>query len=350
MADETFDGLALAIDEQTAFGTINATIRDLAGSLSETDGMVLGVRTEGDAESGITFPNLTPIIREVVAVAGSFTESADAFLRVLTEGLTITFALQGNGVTSTPAAGQAKPFLGLDAIYESLGLTGANGTAPVYAYTPQTSQSVTYATAKVWIGDLSFVFQDCVVESASFVSEPGGNVLVTANIRVGSLAVQADGVTFPTIDYGTQTTLAAPVVEGVTFAAFGQTRAFEALTVTITNTIEEFGDSSVGTTGKRLAQTRRVITVDGTLYINASDSDAAYQNLIATAAPTTDISFQIGTVAGATDTLNAFKFEVNNVQGKGIKYNRIGQVLVVEISGAKATGLTAGSELTLTFN
>ena len=99
-----------------------------------------------------------------------------------------------------------------------------------------------------------------------------------------------------------------------------------------------------------MAQTRRVITVDGTLYINATDSEAAYQNLIATVAPTADLSFQIGTIATPTDTINAFKFEVNNLQGKGIKYNRIGQALVVEISGAKATGLTAGSEFTLTFN
>jgi hypothetical protein len=349
MADEVFDGIAFAIDEQAAFGTVNGTIVAL-GNGDSTDGYVLGDRASGDAESGITFPTISPIVREIVAVGGSFTESADAFIRALVEGLDITFALQGNGATATPAAGEAKPFLGLDAIWESLGLTGANGTNPVYEYTPRTSQSVTYSTIKLFVGDLSFALQDCVPESASIVFTPGGNGLCTVNFKVGELDTFADSVTFPTVDYTTQKSLAAPTIEGVAFASFGQTRGYEDLTVTIANTIEEYGDSNVDTTGLRYAQTRRLITVDGRLYINPTDSDAEYQATIATTAPTADLSFQVGTAAGAAATINAYKVEVNNLQSKGIKYDRTGQALVVELSGAKATGTTAGSEFNLTFN
>jgi hypothetical protein len=350
MADEVFDGIALAIDEQSAFGTVNATIRDL-GNGDSTNGYVLGDRNSGDAESGITFPTISPIVREIVAVGGSFTESADAFIRALVEGLTITFAMQGNGAASgAPDAGAAKPFLGLDAIWENLGLTGANGTSPVYEYTPRVTQTLIYSTIKLFVGDLSFALQDCIPESASIEFTPGGNGLCTVNFKVGELDTFADGVTFPVVDYTTQKSLAAPTIEGVAFGSFGQTRGFENLTITVTNNVEEYGDSNVDTTGLRYAQTRRVITVDGRLYINATDSAAEYDATVATTAPTADLSFQVGTAAGAAATINAYKLEVNNLQSKGIKYDRTGQAMMVELSGAKATGLTAGSEFMLTFN
>jgi hypothetical protein len=354
MADEVFDGMALAIDEQSTFGTINATIRDL-GNGGSTDGYVLGDRNSGDAESGITFPTISPIVREVVAVGGSFTESADAFIRTLVEGLAITFPMQGNGATATPAAGEAKPFLGLDAIWESLGLTGANGTSPVYEYTPRTSQSVTYSTIKLFVGDLSFALQDCVPESASIEFTPGGNGLCTVNFKVGELDTFADTVTFPTIDYTTQKSLAAPTIEGVDFTwgtghPGSPDSGFETLTIDIANTVEEYGDSNVDTTGLRYAQTRRVISVSGRLYVIAADSDYAYQNVISATAPTDDLSFQVGTAAGAAATINAYKVEVNNLQGKGIEYDRTGQVLSVELTDSKATSTTAGTEFKLTFN
>jgi hypothetical protein len=354
MADESFDGIALAIDEQAAFGTINGTIVAL-GNGGSTNGYVLGDRASGDADSGIVFPTISPIVREIAAVGGSFTESADAFVRSLTEGLAITFAIQGNGATATPAAGEAKPFLGLDAIWESLGLTGANGTSPVYEYTPRSSQSVTYATAKLFVGDLSFALQDCVVESASLVYTPGNHGLCTANIKVGSIDTFTDTVAFPTVDYTTQASLATPTIEGVNFTwgtghPGSPDSGFESLTINITNTIEGFGDSNVADTGIRYAQRRRLITVDGTLYVIAADSSFQYDELISATAPTADLSFQVGDVAGGTDTINAYKVEVNNLQGKGIKYARIGQSLAVELSGAKATSTTAGTEFKLTFN
>ena len=363
MADETFDGLALAVGTQTAaggFGFINATVRDLSGTIDETDGCVLGDKASGDAESGISSPTLEAIFREVAAVAASFTESADSFQRLSVSGFSITFPVQGNGATATtPAAGEADLatlFPGYEALYEMMGLIGANGAAPVVEYTPRHSGSsdgsTIYGTIKVWHGDLSMVFEDCLIESAEFVSTPGGNVLCTANILVGKTdtANIADGVTFPTITYGAMSSLAAPVVEGVAFATFGQTRPFENLTVKVQNTIEEFGDSNVATTGKRQAQTRRQILVSGTIYVATADSDAAVQNLINSSAPTADLSFQVGTAAGASDVVNAFKVEVNNLQSKSIKYNRIGQALVAELTDAKATATSAGAEFKLTMN
>ena len=353
MADETFDGVAFAIDIQdSGFGTPDSTIGGLSGSIDEDDGCVKGDKNSGDAESGIVIPTIAPSFREVSVVTGSYTESADSFLKALIDGFAITFPLQGNGDTAStpPGAGEALPDLGIWAIWRGLGMAGANGTAPVYEFTPE--YATTYSTIKLWVGDLSYVFSDCLIESASLVFTPGGNGLMTANIKVGThdpTSDFADGVTFPTVSYGMQNDMFAPTVEGVNFT-WGQVRGFESLTINIDNTVEEFGDSNVSTTGVRQAQTKRVITVDGTLYISATDSDFEYQNAVSTSAPTGDLSFQVGTPATSASTINAYKVEVNNLQAKSIKHNRIGTAMTVELSGAKATATAAGGEFKFTYN
>jgi hypothetical protein len=357
MADETFDGLAIAVEAQTVFGT--PIDMSALGNGDLSDGYVLGDKNSGDAESGITTPSLSAIVREVAAVAASFTESADAFLRLAADGFSITFPMQGNGGTSTPTPGEADLATlapGYEALYESIGLIGATGGSGCeHDYTPRigaSSPTVRYLTIKMFHGDLSIQLDDCIVDSASMVFTPGGNGLCTANIKVGSIPTAniVDGVTFPTIDYEEMADNAAPVVEGVSFAAFGQTRGFENLTINIAQDVEEFGDSNVDDTGIRQVVTGRRFTVDGTLYVNTSDSAAESDNLVLTTAPTADLSFQVGTVATAGLTMLAYNIECRNLQSRSIKYNRIGDVLAVEMSGAKCTGLTAGSEFQLTFN
>ena len=341
----------MAVGTQTSgFGIINDTIRDLGTTLGVADGIILGDKGSGVGESGITFPNLSTIVREVAQVTSSFTQSADAYLREAAEGLAITFPLQGNGASSTPATDEAQPDAGIEAILGAAGLAGASGdVTPDYKFTP--SASIEYATVKVWVGDLSFVFQDCLVDTLAIAFTPGAAALITANIKVGSIpAVPADGIGALTLTYGTQASLASPVVEGMAFAAFGETRGFEDLTVTITNGIEEFGDSNVATTGIRQSQKDRIITVDGRIYSETDDSLAEHDQLVDTSAPTDGLTMQLGTARTTTGTINAALINVNNLQAKDIKYDRTGTALVVDISGAKATGLTAGSEFMLEYN
>jgi hypothetical protein len=357
MADEQFDGVGFAIGVQAAFGTENTTVSGLTDS-STTDlstGFVLGDAESGDAESGITLPNYAGDFRAVAKVAGSYTESADAFKKAEVQGLAIAWVMQGNGSTGSVAAGAAALATimpGVDALFQSAGLESANNTAPTVSYTPRSS--TIYSTIKLFQADQSFVFTDCVVESLSFEFTPGGFCIVTANIAVGAFDSANDvgaDLTFPTIDYEEMASLTGPTVEGVSFAAFGQTRGFENLTVTITNTIEKFGDSNVATSGERQSQTRREISVNGTLYCAAADSDAALSQLVSSTAPTADLSFQVGTAVTSTaDTYNGFQMQVMNLQPKDIKFNRIGDVLVVELNDSKATATTAGEEFYLNMN
>jgi hypothetical protein len=357
MAEELFDGVAFAIGVQTAFGTENTTVSDLTDS-STTDlstGFVLGDAESGDAASGITIPNIAGIYRDVAVVAGSFTESADAFQKADATGLSLSWVMQGNGATGSLGAGFAEvedTMPGFDAILQTVGLESTDSTAPTVSYTCTSTATTIYSTIKLFIADQSFVFSDCLAESFSIEFTPGGFAVATANFAVGTFDTAAAGndLTFPTVDYEEMASLTGPTVEGVAFSAFGQTRGFENLTITISNTVEKFGDSNVDVSGERQSQTKRVVSVSGTLY-STTTSNVEYANLISTTAPTADLSFQVGTAATSTaDTINAFAIEVHNLQAKDIKYNRIGTALTVELNDAKATSTTAGEEFYLIFN
>ena len=351
--DELFDGAAFAIGTQAGgFGTVNATVRDLAGALVVGDGIILGDKNSGDAETGITLPTFSKIEREQAQLAGSFTQQADEFIRKVIEGLSITFPLKGNGADAgAPDADAAKPFAGIDELLGTAGLVGATGAAdPDYIYTPRATAE--YSTIKLWIADLAWVFKDCLVDALKFEFTAGENCLITADFKVGSIQQFNDGVTFPTFTWDSQASLAAPTVEGVAFANFGQTRGLENLSITIQNNIVEFGDSNVSSTGIRQSQVDRVITVDGRIYLETADSSAEYDALVNTNAPTDDLSLQLGDpdVGGAETELNAALITVNNLQAKSIKYDRTGTAAVVELSGAKATSTSAGTEFSLEYN
>ena len=350
MADELFDGIALAIGTQASgFGTVNSTVKALSGALVVGDGIILGDKSSGQADTGITLPSHSAIVRDATQVAASFTQQADDFIRELVEGLAITFPLKGNGASSTPAADEAKPDAGIDELWGTAGLVGASGAAtPDYKFTPRATAE--YSTIHLWVADLDFILMDCLVDVATIAFTPGGNALVTANVKVGAVESANDGVAFPTFTWGTQQSLAAPTVENVAFSAFGQVRGFEDLTITITNGIAEFGDSNVVTTGIRQSQVDRVITVDGRLYLATADSAAARTALISTSAPTADLSLQLGTARTTTGTINAALINVNNLQPKSVHYDKTGTAAVVELSGAKATATTAGDEFMLEYN
>lgn len=362
MADESW-GIAVAVGVQTALGTVNSTIAGLSGTKDSSDGFVLGDGESGDAASGIVTPDFIREARDVADVADSFTKQASSFERVDTQNLSIICQLKGNGelTDATPSVGEASiltatadadKFLGVDALWQAGGLVGANGGANVeYDYTPRigaTSPSTRYVTVKIWKGDLSWVLMDCICETVELSFPPGKTGLVAFNLRVGSIYAFADGVTVPTIDYGSQASLSSPTVKGVA-SAYGSTRDFKELTLTIDQNLEEIPASNQAT-GYRLVQGGRTFVFNGVIWVDAADSDFDYQKLIATSAPTEDFSFTVGTMSVAeNDVNNAYKIEGNNVEQRSVKYTREGTAMVVVFSDARCTGTTAGSEFTLVY-
>ena len=61
------------------------------------------------------------------------------------------------------------------------------------------------------------------------------------------------------------------------------------------------------------------------------------------------MSFQVGTVAGATDTINAYMVELKNLSLQQHNPEKLGSAYAVDFEG-DCTGQAAGGEFQLTFN
>jgi hypothetical protein len=350
VAIESFDGVVFAIDVQSAFGTVNATVRDLdiTTPLTEADGVVVGDREAGDAESGITLPDFEAFRRELAAV--SFTRNFASFVREAFGNISITYHQKGNGATATPSAGEAKPVKGIDALNQIAGFAGANGTSPTYVYTPRAT--ALYATIKMWWGDLSFCWQDCIIDTRSTVYTPGNFGVRTDSIRLGAIVAAgvADGIVFTSPTASFQTTMAAPSIVGLAHT-WSAERGWNEMTVTVNNNVEEIGDCNVALTGIRLSQQapREISASIKGLFVGNPDSDYEYNQSKLSSAPTDQLSFQVGTAAGATDQINAYLVELENPQTDKLKYDRLGTLLVADVDLSCRDG-SAGAEFTETYN
>ena len=355
--------IGVVVGVQSARGTINDTIRDLnmgdgagtAGALAVADGIVLGDPTVGIGESGIDL-KFTRSLKEK-ATLSNFTLQASDFLATAIEGLTIGFPLKGNGGTasSPPVDGDMVLHAGIDALLQGLSLTPAAwGSGVGRIYTPA---AMKYLTIKLFLGSrtsdsvgLAYVFQDCVA-SGSIEFTPAGIGVVTCNLAVGSVPDFAGGwpdfeETFPTFEYGTQSTLSAPVVQGVAHA-WGATRGFETFTLNIDNAVEEANDSN-SSNGKIQRVTGRTVSATATLYSDDTDLDFETQELIATTAPTDLMSFTVGDAATNGSTVNAYSVRLTTPELRGLKPARLGDELGWEVEVVGVNG-TANNDFSLIF-
>lgn len=360
MADKAF-GAGLIVGVQSGFGTPNNTITDLVsgggagagGAIDTSNGYVLGDGESGDGETGITLPSLDGDFRDVAAVANSFSEQPDSYLKTLITGFSIAVQMKGNGLTATPALGEGIPFAGVDVLNQMSGLSGGNGGANAeYDYTP--ASATVYGTVKLWVSDLAMIFTDCLVDSVSYAMTPGDAGIATYNISVGAFTpgTTPTGSTRPYYEVATtpdflagNQTGNAPVIAGVG-NAWGTTRGFNDLTITIANAIETFGDSNVLGTGLRQSQTERVVNLNGTIYMDDVDEGFEIEEMYG--GTQSDLSFTVGTLVTGATAMNAYRFECNDIQPQNVKQNRIGANTSVEFSG-KCTATAAGGEFTLVY-
>jgi len=253
---------------------------------------------------------------------------------------------------------ECKPLAGTDgdecihALWTGAGLLGATGADPTWVYTPATS--ATYLTIKLWAGDHSWIFQDCLA-NVTIDLTPGGIGVATFSFEVGSLKTQADGETFPTVTYGTQTSLSAPIVQGSGTHVWdsgadadGAAKGLNSYSLSINNNLEKVPDSNQAT-GERVVLASRDITLASTVWVEAADTDFEYEELIKTTISTVTGTVQVGTVAVADAVINAYKIEMETPEVTSLKYNKIGDKLVAETTQT-AVAASAGAEFTLTFN
>ena len=341
MGEVTFN-IAAAFGVQSVLGTADATIAALTTSVDETDGLVLGDPESGIGESGIDFA-IARSLREKADVSPSFTKQPSDFIGESIETFEISWALKGNGATATPSAGEAIPDPGIDALLQACGLTGANGTAPDYVYTPAASQII---TAKVWVNGMAWVVKD-IVGSLSIDFPPGSVAVATATLAgvIDSFAVEA----IPTLDFGNQGTLSAPSVAevGHNWGISAASRGFSTATLGIDSGTQDVPDSNAEA-GNRTRQTSRTITMEATIFGDDGDIDFERAELVRTTAPTEPQTFTVGTPAGAADTINAITVLLANPETRSAKPNKLGASYAIDVS-LVAVDESANGEFTLTF-
>jgi len=367
MGDVPFNA-ALAVGVQAGLGSINAAIRDLSlDGAAQADGLVLGDRGSGTGNSGITIPTIEAV-RRAVADLG-LTRNLATVLRRQVIGLQIAYQRKGNGAVvagGAPSAGQAQPVAGIDALQQLAGFAGVAGVAPVYNYSP--ANATVYGTVKLWVGTIAMVFQDCLIDQRTLSTPPGDVALVTDQIRVGSLVTGYAG-TDPASgiergidwsafgaapDFGEQATLEAPVVKDIG-NAWGvnpfRSRGFHAFQLTVSNNLQQIGDSNQ-TDGVRLAQgDARAISVRAELFIDDADEGDTFEFRQTGTVPgaTEQWFFTVGTPAAADgDVINAFQITMNRPEVATVQQGRQGSATTAIVQ-AELKAAAAGGELVEKF-
>ncbi len=351
MAEETF-GLGFAIATQSVLGTVEAAIDTLDTDVDSSEGGIAGDPASGIGETGFSAA-FTRNSRDNSDVTSSFTQRWSDYISEKVEGLQVAFPLKGNGALSTPLTDEAQPFAGIDAIFRCGGLGGASGSDPTYVYTPA---NAAICSAKMWIGSstdgIAWVYKD-LLANLTFDFTPGSAAIVTADLE-GSIANFHTGdadAFMPTFTLGTQTTLAAPTIAtvGHNWGIGAAERGFESATLKIDNQLQTFGDGNAEG-GERTRQIGRTITFTGTILADTGEDDMERAQLIASAIGSADqLDFQVGTVAGAGQVLNAYEVILPTPEAVNIKPTKLGASLAWEVE-LIAKGATDGSEFTFTFN
>lgn len=354
--------LGAAFLNQTTRGTATtmATIGAGSGAGSAidnaTDGAVLGDAESGVGESGISL-NLGKDISEKAVQSGSFSRDFANYIARTVDTFSFVMPLKGNGetTTATPVAADFTPDVGIIALLRAAGLVGGASGA-TWAFTPTATDLV---TAALYFGNESsnggrIILKDIEAAGASLNFTPGQ--VATAQFDLTGVYDSADeSGSWPAnpFDYGNQSSLSAPAVQGVAFTWGPDTPAarsigFSDLTISIDNQSEEV-PSSNSASGVVPRQTGREIRVSGT--IDATDGEFLYEldqlgeSDIANAEA---LSFTVGTAATGSDTANAFQISIPDPELVSLQPAKLGasQAWTIELIARSAT---ANGEFSLIY-
>jgi len=301
--------VGIAFGAQTVEGTADATIAGLSGSLTLSDGIVLGDANSGIVSSGISH-SFTRRLNEKPPLSGSFTKQSSDFLE---EQIALSFALPLSGprndTTATPVDGDFVGRVGVEALYRCAGLFGAASGTPGHQYIPI---DVDLITAKLFDSGNYWVIKD-IRGDVSINLTPGE--IAVATYTLSGIVDSFGAVAFPTFDYEELGTVSAPVVASVSpvWGFDPEERGWTSLTIGVSNSIESIPDSA-SDTGSSFEQTNREITVSMTIKDTDTDIDFTRTNLVGTTAPTDDLTATIGDAATGSDPALAVLIEARNLE------------------------------------
>ena len=307
MAKVPFE-VAVGFGIQDEEGTYNTTLDAIAagtwdGDPDNTDeGLVLGDSESGEGGTGLSI-TMGRNSRDKPQIGSSLTRGLSdlQFLEARTFSFAFPFCGSRRTTTpSTPVDSDFVPIVGIDAILRAAGLVGAiRAGAPVgHTYVPGGNE---FMSALVYYNGNRLELRDCRVASLAIDYTPGSIAIATGDIIVGDVKDPAakgfSAVALPTLDYGTQLSVSAPVTENAAHL-WNQTRGWNTHTLTINNNIEIIPDSNKPA-GRAIDFTEQDINVEMTPFVDdsASDDEAfeldqALATLIGDLKP---ISYTIGT-------------------------------------------------------
>ena len=307
------DQIAIVLGIQSGEGTVNTDVQaativantDDGSPLSANEALGVLIRKES---LKLDFERVEEPGEDF---SGTYSKAVGSFLRSSVAEFSFDLTVKGGGLAldGTPSAGDYNLPEAVEALFSSFGLvrgTPTTGDTP-YAFDSTTSDFLTF---KVWRGAISYTFQDCKVSSMEYKFTPGEVAVVTVTVACGAVSLDSSD-TFPTsIDYGVQEDTTAPVLKGAAASIGSVTRGFLEGTLTLEPAIDEFPDSNA-TEGVSQEQTARTISWSGNFYVDSTDLDQDYQNLIRTGS-FEDFQFTLG-VHVVTGVANALQFTMRNV-------------------------------------
>jgi len=335
--------VAIVVGAQVGLGTILASVQTATIVANIDDGVALaanealGVLYRADS---LTL-DFARIEDDPEVFSGTFSKVPGGFLRSSAEAFSFDVTVKGGGKTvdGTPTAGDYNLPGAIETLFAGFGL---NRGTPTTADTPYVLGAQSYLTFKVWRGAQSWTLQDCIVSNIDFKLTPSETVVATITVLPGAITFD-DTDTFPTsIDYGFQTTLAAPVLKAAGAIIGPTTRGFLEGTLSLALEADEFPDSNA-TDGVVSESAGRTIGWDGDFYVDSTDADQDWVDMIATSS-FPDMSFTLGVhVVGPAQQANALGFLLNNVDFTSVKYKKAAGRIVYTLAGY-ATNAGAGND------
>src|SRR3990172_1245708 len=290
MAKFAFE-VAVGFLPQVAEGTYNTTLDGITTSWATSGGLMLGDPESGIGESGLSL-TVGRSKRDKAFLAGSFTRSLSDFLKAEVPSFEFAFPFCGSRVTVPGAPADADAILhpGLDALLHAAGIARADWGAGVgqrYVFS-----SPLPISALIFYSGNRLRLQDCRA-SLAIEYTPGGLAIATATVEVGSVLAPTLAALPTTLNYTTQASVSAPVVQAVA-NAWQETRGFEELTLSIEPAFEEFPDSNAPAGVVKEASDREV-KISGRLFSDDAAKNYDLTQILATSSGTLDqVSFQVG--------------------------------------------------------
>ena len=244
--------------------------------------------------------------------------------------LAFDFPWKGGGDPSPEIAGEWNLSEPVGELLKGAGIIEQTQSIGSTTYIP--GPITTPLTIKVWRSSsdagppddaLFWVFQDCKVQ-LEWTFTPGESTSCTATIQVGAQvagAVAQPG-DFPSADFGTQLTLANTILRGAQAQIGSVGRGFLDGTITLDAGFEDAPDSN-SLKGTISEQADRTFTWSGGFYVDDSDPDQDYANLI-TEGPSSDhLLFNTGDTPGdASNPAAATSFLLHNLNYTSVSYRR----------------------------